>query len=332
MFEYHDAGARHEAVPAHPARSHLPETVIDCQIDYGQLRGVPWGFSEAAHALRATVPATISTRRLARLASGSSRASLKNSWSRRTQRAWRPCCSPATAVQNLRKLERLGVAGRYGCYESVDYTPGDSERGTEVVRTYMAHHVGMSLAALDNVVHGDILQQHFHADARIRAVEQLLQEQLPLPGPIRVTPEMSASADGRRKVPTQVVRRYATPHTIGPRAHLLSNGHYLVMLTNAGGGFSAVGDTHVTRWREDAAQDCWGRSSTCATWPRGASGPLPSSRRSSSRTTTRSISSWRAPGSVGATARSMHSRGRHRTRRCGRGETADAGQSRRDRP
>jgi cellobiose phosphorylase len=256
MFEYMMPVLVTKLFP-HTLLAHTCETVIDCQIDYGQLRGVPWGFSEAAYALRDRAG------NYQYKAFGTPGLGLKPGLAEELVVAPYATClaamlRPATAVQNLRKLERLGVAGRYGCYESVDYTPGDSERGTEVVRTYMAHHVGMSLAALDNVVHGDILQQHFHADARIRAVEQLLQEQLPLPGPIRVTPEMSASADGRRKVPTQVVRRYATPHTIGPRAHLLSNGHYLVMLTNAGGGFSAVGDTHVTRWREDAAQDCWG--------------------------------------------------------------------------
>ncbi len=232
-------------------------TVIDSQIDYGRLRSVPWGFSEAAYALRDRAG------NYQYKAFGAPGLGLKPGLADELVVAPYASClaamiRPVATVQNLRKLERLGVAGWYGYFESIDYTPGDSERGTEVVRTYMAHHVGMSLAAFDNAVHANVLQERFHADVRVRAVEQLLQEQLPLPGPIRVTPEMSAAAEGLRKAPTPVVRRHTTPHTLGPHAHLLSNGHYLVMLTNAGGGFSAVGETHVTRWREDSAQDCWG--------------------------------------------------------------------------
>ena len=42
-------------------------------------------------------------------------------------------------------------------------------------------------------------------------------------------------------------------------ACLLSNGHYGVLLTAAGSGYSAVDGMDVTRWREDATCDCWGQ-------------------------------------------------------------------------
>ena len=54
------------------------------------------------------------------------------------------------------------------------------------------------------------------------------------------------------------VRRYTTPHTLSPRAHLLSNGSYTVMLTNAGGGYSRRQQLAMTRWREDITSDAWG--------------------------------------------------------------------------
>ena len=37
----------------------------------------------------------------------------------------------------------------------------------------------MSLIALDNVLHGDVMQQRFHADPLIQATELLLQERIP---------------------------------------------------------------------------------------------------------------------------------------------------------
>ena len=54
------------------------------------------------------------------------------------------------------------------------------------------------------------------------------------------------------------MRLYTTPHTLSPRAHLLSNGSYTVMLTNAGGGYSRRQQLALTRWREDITSDASG--------------------------------------------------------------------------
>ena len=42
------------------------------------------------------------------------------------------------------------------------------------------------------------------------------------------------------------------------RVHLLSNGHYTVMLNQDGGGYTHWKDLAVTRWREDSVSDPWG--------------------------------------------------------------------------
>ena len=47
------------------------------------------------------------------------------------------------------------MAGRYGFYEAIDYTPTGCRRTPArgvVLPTYMAHHQGMSLVALDNAL------------------------------------------------------------------------------------------------------------------------------------------------------------------------------------
>ena len=54
------------------------------------------------------------------------------------------------------------------------------------------------------------------------------------------------------------MRVFPSPHTRIPEVHLLSNGRYHVMVTNAGGGYSRWNDLAVTRWREDATCDGWG--------------------------------------------------------------------------
>ena len=46
------------------------------------------------------------------------------------------------------------------------------------------------------------------------------------------------------------------PH---PQVALLSNGSYSIVVTDSGAGASTWRGLDVTRWREDAARDCWGQ-------------------------------------------------------------------------
>ncbi|MGB7132469.1 MAG: glucoamylase family protein, partial [Candidatus Sulfotelmatobacter sp.] len=85
------------------------------------------------------------------------------------------------ALRNLRKLRSKGVLGPYGFYESLDF---NSERARsrarfrrfEPVCCWMAHHQGMTLLALANFLHQDVVQRWFHSHPRVQATELLLQE------------------------------------------------------------------------------------------------------------------------------------------------------------
>ena len=56
----------------------------------------------------------------------------------------------------------------------------------------------------------------------------------------------TASVPALPELPGAISRQLSTPATAIPRAHLLSNGQYSVMLTNAGGGYSACRSLAVT--------------------------------------------------------------------------------------
>src|SRR5262249_30784390 len=95
---------------------------------------------------------------------------------------------PAAAVSNLARLTRTGLDGRFGFYESLDYRPRTpaADAGTtaangdpEIVRAFFAHHQGMSLVAVANVLADDVFVTRFHADPRVKATELLLQERVP---------------------------------------------------------------------------------------------------------------------------------------------------------
>jgi cyclic beta-1,2-glucan synthetase len=170
---------------------------------------------------------------------------------------------PHDALQNLRRLASAGAEGTYGMYEAVDYTRSRLARGqgSVVVKSYMAHHQGMSLVALTNVLKNDVMPRRFRAVPSIGAMELLLQEQLPSDPPIVESTVTKPPSTAEHVVSSEapLSRRMSTPVTGSPRTHLLSNSQYHVMITNAGSGYSAYQGVDVTRWREDATREAWGQ-------------------------------------------------------------------------
>ncbi len=237
---------------------------VASQIDYGVKRGVPWGISEAAFA------AVDGNQIYQYQAFGVPGLGLKRGLEDDLVVA--PYAStlalgiaPREAVRNLRRLARLGMRGPYGYYESIDYTPQRQPAGGGgvIVYTYMVHHQGMSLLAIDNALHDQVMQRRFHADPYVRATEPLLFERIPIApqmsegvargeAPVRGAPS-GAAAGG-----VDAVSRFATPGTPTPRTQLLANGSYAVMVTSAGGGYSRWRDFDLIRWRADTTLDNWG--------------------------------------------------------------------------
>src|SRR5471030_2034989 len=168
--------------------------------------------------------------------------------------------SPEAACQNLQRLAGDGLLGQYGMFEAIDYTPARVPRGqsSAIVRSFMAHHQGMSLLSLAYLLLEQPMQKRFVSDPQFQATTLLLQERIPTAIAFHFqTAELSdiRTASIGPEMPMRVVRSSDTPF---PEVQLLSNGRYHVMVTNAGGGYSRWKDLAVTRWREDATCDNWG--------------------------------------------------------------------------
>lgn len=90
-----------------------------------------------------------------------------------------------SAMKALGKLSALHIEGRCGFYEAVDFTPERTD-GEEyaIVRSYMSHHVGMSLIALCNALKGNIFVKRFMSDENMNSAKILLEEKLPAPPPV----------------------------------------------------------------------------------------------------------------------------------------------------
>ncbi len=240
--------------------------VVQRQRQYARDRGVPWGISESAFNLvdrfgnyqykAFGVPGLGLKRGLADELVVAPYAT-----------ALAALVDPAEAARNLRRLASEGAEGSLGYYDAVDYTPRKPDDGGAspaeprgagvnagvVVKTYLALHQGMTLVAIANVLLGDIMVDRFHADPRIQATELLLQERVPREAPV-IQPRPAEETHVAPPL-ARAPRRLRSPHTPYPRAQILSNGAYVAIVTNAGGGASFCRGRAVTRWREDPTRD-----------------------------------------------------------------------------
>jgi len=256
MFEY----LMPSLVMRAPVGSLLEQTnhlIVRRQMDYGDALGIPWGVSESAYSAR-DLEFTYQYSNFGVPGLGLKRGLSENAVVAPYATALAAMVDPARATDNLARLAALGAVGRYGYYEALDYTRSRLPEGTAfaIVRAYMAHHQGMTIVAIVNVLVGGIMRERFHAEPQVQATELLLQERTPRDVSVaHPRAEEVQTAARISDLPFPKVRRLHTAHDATPQVHLLSNGRYAVMLTAAGSGYSCWRDLGITRWRADATRD-----------------------------------------------------------------------------
>jgi len=129
-------------------------------------------------------------------------------------------------LDNYARLLRLEMVGPYGLYEGLDCTPSRVPMGQSQarVRSYMAHHHGMTLVALANALRDDIMVRRFHSDPRIQTVELLLQEQLPVGAPVSAIPAPAVTLDRPERAQVSLTPWREPARAPTPRVHFLSYG------------------------------------------------------------------------------------------------------------
>ncbi|MPZ34326.1 MAG: glycosyl transferase [Rhodospirillales bacterium] len=236
------------------------DLIVRRHIGYAAGLGVPWGISESAYNAR-DKELTYQYSNFGVPGLGFKRGLSEDVVIAPYATALAAMADPAAATANFRRLAGIGGRGHYGFYEALDFTPSRLPEGQTraIVRTYMAHHQGMTIVALANALLDGVMRTRFHAEPMIQATELLLQERTPrdvaVAHPRAEEVGVSTTVDDLEPA---VVRRLHNPHAASPSVHLLSNGRYSVMLTGAGSGYSRWGEQAVTRWREDTTCDDWG--------------------------------------------------------------------------
>ena len=248
------------------------QAAVSRQIDYGNQRGLPWGVSESGYN---TVDANLNYQYHAFGVPG---LGLKRGLSEDLVVA--PYASALALMvdanascENLQRLASIGMVGRFGFYEAIDFTPSritrnelsnSTQRDTAtndnhaIVRSFMAHHQGMCLLSLAYVLLNRPMQQRFESDLSFQATLLLLQERIPKNTLLQNRSIEESEGTTFSDAPETSVHTPMGVATATPEVQLLSNGRYQVMITNAGGGYSRWKDLAVTRWREDSTCDNWG--------------------------------------------------------------------------
>ncbi|NLA53344.1 MAG: glycosyl transferase, partial [Clostridiales bacterium] len=234
--------------------------VIKNQKKYGRQRKMPWGVSESAfNAL--DIHNDYQYKAIGVPWLGLKRGLIEDAVVSSYSTFLALMVDPKSALENIAYLEQEGADGPYGLYEAMDYTPERLLYGRThaIIKSYMAHHQGMSLLSISNFLHNNIMQDRFHADREMHAARLLLWEKVPN------TPLMpKQSKENVQPVLLDVfdesspTRIYGLPDPALPKVHILSNGNFSTMLTDRGTGFSANKMVNVTRWREDRTLDPYG--------------------------------------------------------------------------
>jgi cyclic beta-1,2-glucan synthetase len=168
--------------------------------------------------------------------------------------------APAEVAENLVLLQSMGMTGPFGFYEAMDFTSSRLLRGKKFmpVKSYMAHHQGMILLAIQNHLQNDITVSRFTGEPAMRTVDILLREQAPQnPRIVYARPRSNVTEELRR--PSAEVKGWQLHlEARVPRVHHLSNGNLSVLLTDSGGAFIKWKSADITVWNPDTTRDTGG--------------------------------------------------------------------------
>jgi cyclic beta-1,2-glucan synthetase len=231
------------------------------QIYFGKTQRVPWGVSECAYAASdQTLAYQYAPQGVPRLALR--RTPVDELVIAPYATALAAQIFPKAAIANFRRIEGLSPTTRanFGFIEALDYTLSrqPSDKGFVEVDTFMAHHQGMSIVAIANLLLSGAPRRWTMSNAAVEAVSSLLHERAPREVSKPSIPSSIAFPQSVKKRAPGLLRHVLPGANEIEPTHLLSNGRYSVTLRPNGAGWSRRGDTEINRWRDDALRDAYG--------------------------------------------------------------------------
>ncbi len=156
-----------------------------------------------------------------------------------------------SALKNIEELKKAGAYGEYGFFESIDYTSNRLKEGEThaVVKTYMAHHQGLILNSINNVLNNNILQKRFNNNPEIEAVEILLQERMPKD--MIITKEKKERPERPKVLQDSgyIQKTFENIDKTRKNYNVISNEDYKVIIDDTGEGYSEYKDVFINKYK-----------------------------------------------------------------------------------
>ncbi len=153
--------------------------------------------------------------------------------------------APQISIKNLLRMSKMGATDKYGFYEAIDFTEGRNGGDFSLVRSYMAHHLGMSLLSVDNLLKNQCMQRRFMSDPFMKGAESLLGEKVKTGTQVfkdirnDEMPHIRERIQGKNTVSEN-------PDIFAPKAAVYSNGRMTVCLSDIGAGVDLFDGVDVT--------------------------------------------------------------------------------------
>ncbi|MFZ2539343.1 MAG: glucoamylase family protein, partial [Oscillospiraceae bacterium] len=154
------------------------------------------------------------------------------------------------SYDNLLRLDGILAIGEYGHYEAIDYTKTRVDNKCAVIKSYMAHHVGMSIVAINNALNNNIMQKRFLRDRQMDRATELLNER-------NSVGEIVFEDLFKRKTKKRNTKKPDISEYVGelfpqqPRVKILTNTDISCVLTDSGASFIRSNQTDIVRRPND---------------------------------------------------------------------------------
>ncbi len=153
--------------------------------------------------------------------------------------------APQVSLKNLFRLEKMGMTGKYGFFEAADFTRGRNAGDFSVIRSFMAHHVGMSLLSVDNLLKDQCMQKRFMRDKNMRGAQTLLEEKVK--SGTRLFKDIQTDEKPHLRERVQSKNTVSeNPNPFSPKAAVFSNGRLTTCVTDIGTGVTLFDGIDVT--------------------------------------------------------------------------------------
>lgn len=155
------------------------------------------------------------------------------------------------ALKNIAELEKLGLFGECGFYEAADFTKSRTEgQDYSVVKSFMSHHIGMSIVGISNTVKEGIMQKRFMKNPELLAGKSLLYEKIPVSSVVFKDEDLKETPERPQRMQT-MERFFDNISPVTPHVTLLSNGEWTTEISDSGTGHSICRAQNITRHSRD---------------------------------------------------------------------------------